>query len=1059
VDIPSTASAPVIPEYELIRRIGRGSCGEVWLARTEIGRFRAVKVVYGELSGREYAGLKKYEPISRSHPGFVAILHVGRNQAEGYFYYVMELADDRDLGTEINPAIYRPRTLAADSKILGRLPVTQCVELGIALSEALHELHRHGLVHRDIKPSNIIFVNGAPKLADIGLIADVADAKSYVGTEGFISPEGPNSPQGDIYSLGKVLYEISTGNDRTDFPRLPTDLAEAKEKTFIEFNEVLVKACHADVRRRYRTAKEMQGDLTLLRSGESVRRLRRLEHFFRRTKQIGVAVGIGLPLLVLSYLQIDYRNKKAAEIRQLQLGGHLADGMHALTRGDYAGSLSPFLSAAMLDERDSRNSRAHRLRLRQVLDRCPKLVQVFFHGQAQVDQAEFSSSEEQILTATYWGKAQLWNTRTGLPVSSPFGNGKALESAALSPDGKYVAIADQNGFLEIWATATGLLLTNIVQFEGGLHSVRFSPNGNAFVTAEGRGLARVWEFPSCVPTAGLAQHTGNLTYAGYSRDGQYLLTTGRDMKAIVWEARTFAPVHRLPHKNWVHHGDFSPDGRLLVTGCFDRQARLWDLSTGQQLYPEMPHGDGVYTARFSPDGRYVVTACLDGIVRLWDVMTRQLTAINPMIRHGDRVLDARFSADGRRLLVACGDGTARIWDLAGGSAQAEGTEAFYAVNGSLVDVTKAGRLLTDLTLKSLCLPASNHVYPKHALTRNGRFVVELKRPATNQFEFRAWDLQTSRAASPAISMASAEHMSACASEDGRRGLAYGRKSAQIYDFRSGKPLHQVQPGLNIAGATFSPNNRYLIIYGSSTAAVWDVESGKMVFSIGDYESKVRYVEFSPDSRKFIVCTTSSALEKCFAEIWSLESKSRVGKPLQHGDGVLLAAFSRDARWLVTASEDFYATVWDTTSGEQMVPSLQHEHKVLCASFSHNGDWLTTASADARVQLWDSVTRKPLTPPLRIPEGTPASVRFVKDDTAVFVTTEEGGAWLWRLKLENRPLEQLAGLYEVVAGRGDFEANRFRTTPQERLKQAWLKFTRENPEDFEVTPAEIAAWQR
>jgi WD40 repeat protein/serine/threonine protein kinase len=1056
VGIPAITLPPAIPNYELIRRIGQGSCGEVWLARTEIGRFRAVKIVYGELSGREYAGLKKFEPISRSHPGFVAILHVGRNEAEGYFYYVMELADDRELGTEINPAIYSPRTLASDSKARERLPASQCVELGIKLSDALNELHRHGLLHRDIKPANIIFVNGAPKLADIGLITDVALAKSYVGTEGFIPPEGPNSPQADIYSFGKVLYEISTGNDRTDFPKLPPDLAEAKDKTFVEFNEVLVKACHGDVRRRYKTASEMQADLVLLRSGESVRRLRRLEKLFRRAKQIGLLSLVLVPLLALSYLQIDYRKKKAAEIRQLQLGGHLADGIYALNRGDYPGSLSPLLSAALLDDVEAGNSRAHRLRLGQILERCPKLVQVFFHDEGQIDHAELSSSEEQVLTATYWGKAQLWNARTGQPASPLMGSGKALESASLSPDGKYVVTADQTGLVEVWLSATGQLLTNLTHSEK-LYYARFSPDGWGIVTAGARGVARVWEFPSFALRATLARHTDDLTYAGYSRDGKYVVTTGTDMKAIIWDAQTYAPVHQLIHKHWVHHADFSPDGRLLVTGSFDRQARLWDVSTGHQLYPEMPHGDGVYATRFSPDGRYIVTACLDGIVRLWDVQTRQLIAINPMIRHGDRVLDATFSADGRRILVGCADGTARIWDLAGGAAEAEATEDFYAVNGILVDVKKVQRLAPEATLRSLCLPASSHIYPKYTVTRNGRFITELKRP--NDYRLHGWDLQNAKAASPVISIASSEtNLIACVSEDGRRAIVYGRRTGQLYDLRSGKPLHELlQPGLNIAGVVFSPDSRFLIMYGSSTATIWDVESGKSPFSIPSYESKVRCAEFSSDNRTFVVCTTSGALEKCFAEIWSLTDGRPLRKRLQHGDGVLMAAFSGDARRLVTASEDFCATVWDATSGEQIPPTLLHEHKVLCAAFSHHDEWLVTATSGEKVQVWDTATRKPLTPPLVIP-GMPSSVRFVKDNSAVFVTTEEGAAWLWRLRLETRPLKDLEPLYELICGRGDFEANRFRTSSQERLKQTWGKFSRENPEDFTVTPAEIAAWR-
>src|SRR5262245_48157202 len=95
---------PVIPDHELLRKIGGGSYGEVWLARSALGSFRAVKVVHRTTFEhdrpfeREFAGIKKFEPISRSHEGLVDLLQVGRSDHEGYFYYVMELADDA--GTE-----------------------------------------------------------------------------------------------------------------------------------------------------------------------------------------------------------------------------------------------------------------------------------------------------------------------------------------------------------------------------------------------------------------------------------------------------------------------------------------------------------------------------------------------------------------------------------------------------------------------------------------------------------------------------------------------------------------------------------------------------------------------------------------------------------------------------------------------------------------------------------------------------------------------------------------------------------------------------------------------
>src|SRR2546423_851516 len=96
---PSSAF-PRIPDHELLRQVGQGSYGQVWLARNALGTYRAVKIVYRKTFiherpfEREFSGIQKFEPISRAHAGLVDILQVGRNNGGGYFYYVMELADD-----------------------------------------------------------------------------------------------------------------------------------------------------------------------------------------------------------------------------------------------------------------------------------------------------------------------------------------------------------------------------------------------------------------------------------------------------------------------------------------------------------------------------------------------------------------------------------------------------------------------------------------------------------------------------------------------------------------------------------------------------------------------------------------------------------------------------------------------------------------------------------------------------------------------------------------------------------------------------------------------------
>ena len=308
--VSGKTNKPTVPDYELLRRIGRGAYGDVWLARNKAtGALRAAKIVWrytfedNRPFQREFEGIQKFERISREHPSQLALFHIGRNDAEGYFYYVMELADDasvecgtrnaesKQAGRDIPIAPrraedsppYQSHTLRADLEH-GRLPASRVLEIGLALTEALSHLHSNGLVHRDVKPSNVIFVNGRPKLADIGLVTDASDQCSIVGTEGYLPPEGPGTPQADIFALGKVLYEAATGLDRREFPKLPEDLRTWPDaKQVFELNEIILNASAQDSRHRYQTCDEMHADLALLGQGKSVKQ--------KRTRQQLLAVA------------------------------------------------------------------------------------------------------------------------------------------------------------------------------------------------------------------------------------------------------------------------------------------------------------------------------------------------------------------------------------------------------------------------------------------------------------------------------------------------------------------------------------------------------------------------------------------------------------------------------------------------------------------------------------------------------------------------------------------------------------------------------------------------
>ncbi len=280
---------PSIPDHEVLRKIGGGAYGEVWLARGVTGALRAVKVVWREdfedirSFEREFEGILKFEPMSRDHPALVNILHVGRSpDGVSFYYYVMEIGDDMTSGQDINPIEYEPRTLRADNHQGAGLQweTGVCIDVGLRLAEALDHLHERGLAHRDVKPSNVIFVNGRAKLADIGLVA-ARGQRTFVGTEGFVPPEGPGSAQADVYSLGKVLYEIATGKDRLLFPELPDEMpARADRKRWLELNKIICDICDPRIsKRKITTAADLADALRRLQRG-------------KRRRQSGFAVAM-----------------------------------------------------------------------------------------------------------------------------------------------------------------------------------------------------------------------------------------------------------------------------------------------------------------------------------------------------------------------------------------------------------------------------------------------------------------------------------------------------------------------------------------------------------------------------------------------------------------------------------------------------------------------------------------------------------------------------------------------------------------------------------------------
>jgi WD40 repeat protein len=1067
---PSRAEAfdfVTIPDHQLLRCIGRGSYGTVLLARNSLGAYRAVKIVYRKSFSdqrpfeRELSGIRKFEPVSRSHEGFVDVLHVGINEAEGYFYYVMELGDDCVSGQNFDPYQYIPKTLAKEISKRGALGVKDCLQLGLALSDALAELHRCGLVHRDIKPSNIIFVNGAPKLADIGLVAGLDDTRSYVGTEGFIPPEGPGSPQADVYSLGKVLYEACTGRDRQDFPELPTRVEElGNPEQFLELNEVILHACKSECAKRYDSASNMHADLVVVSNGKSVKRLKLLEQRLTRLKRAGGIAGVVLAAALIFSYPTYQEWRLRLENRQRQVGEKVAYGLRAVEGGDPLTALPQFAEALRLDQSSKERALTYRLRFGAALAQTPKLTRVWSTPN-EVESGQFNPDGNQVLVSQLYGPPLLYNISTGRRLTFPVKISHS-ESAAYSPDGRSIVVAGHETKVSVWDVVTGNLLLCLAH-TNPVAQATFSLDGRYILTSCDNGFALLWSVSSGKIEQSFKHSTTNVIFSTFSHNGKLVATTGADNTCRLWNAADGSPAGSpLPHENWVSYAAFSPDDRLLVTASWDRTARVWDLTEHRRIPPDMDHADGVTSAEFSPDGQFIVTACADGTIHLWNTQTLQPRDGDSFLQHGARATRASIAPDGHRILTTCTDGSVRIWDLAGSDLPPPSAPVSFSANGARYLNNSNGTVTVRDSLSDTRIYEftglsllTNHVQ----LSRNGQFLWGVAQaegaPAGSPNRILVWNATTGQELSSNI-LFSNRVSGASLSDDGRRIVVFGGKIAQIWDVRLNKPLSPPLAHSNtVQSAVFNRDGSQVATRSANGVWVWDCFHDKPCFPPLQHPVEVSDFAFSPDGSLLATCCSDNTLDKYFAQIWDSGTGQPAGPRLMHGDGVLCVAFSPDGKRLVTGGEDFVAKQWDVQTGKTLPPALKHANQVKSVAFSPNGRWIVTVSVNI-VQIWDSDSGDPVTPRLRNLVKV-SRANFSPDGTTVVVCNENNTAWRWRLPVDHRPMADLSAIASLLSGGPDENQGAGPVLKPGHLEVIWQGLATNYSSDFTVSSDQVAAW--
>ena len=989
------SAPPVIPDHQLLRRIGEGSYGEVWLAKNVLGTHRAVKIVYRENFEndrpyeREFEGIKQFEPVSRGHPGLVDVLQIGRNDAAMYFYYVMELADDARAREEFQPDRYVPKTLSKELSVRGRLPAVEALQVARLLAAALGHLHQHGLVHRDIKPSNIIFVGGEPKLADIGLVALMSGSRTYVGTEGYIPPEGPGTVQADIFSLGMVLYEMSTGQERGSFPDLPGNLNDFDDSLLVtELNEVAVKACAQSTAARYASTDELRADLEVLVVGRSVKRLRHVERQLTKVKRLAAAAAV---LALAAVIFSGVVNRVRQRQKELLARAYVMSGARLVGDRNLSSALPYFAEALRLQRHDPAAVETQRARLGSLRQQSPRLLQ-FWQAGEQMRDVQFSPDGRQLLVA---GGKRAWLLDIESGASGPeFTTEESIETAVFSPDGRRVVLA-HGRFVTVADVPPG---TNSLTLDAhaDVYTAAFSPDGETILLACGSHGARLLDARTG-ETRGedFVGHTEPVRSAAFSPDGSKIVTAAEDGTARIWDVAGRRTLHTLPHGEWVFDAAFSPDGRQVVTASQDRTLRIWDVADGRLTAARMEHRGQVRRAHFSPDGRTILSAGLDQTVHLWDARTGEPSGATLQLRSA--AMQAVFDSEARRVATIGYAGEIKVWLVAPdvpvrvGSAVVSGNGARYVTFSSnsfqIWDACDDRALsppvpVSGLVLTGLCNMTGERVLVQTRGEEAGERLVQVYGAGgawSNAFPIssrvRRWWLD----------------------DTGTRLITATAGEVQLWDTGRGTLIFtNTDLGAAVQAAAFSPDGQTLALAARNRVHLRDARTGAALRLPLPHEKSVSALAFTPDSARLVTATISGDFYPCAAQLWDARTGRRLGAPMPHADGLIDMRVSHDGRLVATAGEDSRAMVWNAASGAALIEPVSLLVKVLSVEFSADDKWIVTAAWD-EAQVWSVRTGQAVTPPFTDP-ATIERAGFCADGHRLWVKTRQGLVF-WNLPRE------------------------------------------------------------
>jgi WD40 repeat protein/CRP-like cAMP-binding protein len=490
-------------------------------------------------------------------------------------------------------------------------------------------------------------------------------------------------------------------------------------------------------------------------------------------------------------------------------------------------------------------------------------------------------------------------------------------------------------------------------------------------------------------------HADQIVSVAFSPDGLFVLTGSDDQTARLWDVTSGEEIVQFNgHGGPITSVAFSPDGRFVLTGSDDQTARLWEADSGREILQFSGHTDQVRSVAFSSDGKYAITGSADMTARLWNVLTGKETL--QFVGHAGEVGSVTFSPDGNYVLTGSADKTARLWDAGNGLelytftghtrevlSVAFSPDGKYILTGSDITV-RIFDLETGLETRELIGHADR--IRSAVFSSDGNYILTGSSDSTA----RLWDVETGRAVQQ-FSAHTDQIRSVAFSPDGKYILTGSLdKTARVWEIESSLGARVFSGyGDAVYAVTSSPDGQYVLTGGGDGKLhLWEPKTNLELMEFTGHTSWISSLAFSPDGKHILSASWDGTVR-----LWDAKTGAEIRQFSGQVGEIYSIAFSADGTMVLAGGEDAIARVWDVASGKVLLELTGHTRPVKGVAFSPDGKLILTGSDDETARLWDAVSGEELMQ-LIGHEDEIKSVAFSPDGKFAATASDDRTARLW-----------------------------------------------------------------